>query len=205
MRLVEKANKIARPVAVYRSAEVEERQDDQVWISGYQFTSQVLRVNLEQATRVFPFVATCGMELQAWGESIGDWMWGYWAEAIKEEALRKALEALQGHLQEVFHLERHSTMSPGSLESWPISQQSVLFELLDSGAQAAGVRLTESLLMVPTKSVSGIVFPIDHSFESCMLCNRENCPGRRAPYDETLFAREYCPAGHLLAGQGNTP
>ncbi len=45
--------------------------------------------------------------------------------------------------------------------------------------------------MVPTKSVSGILFPAEESFASCQLCPRENCPNRRAPYDPELFDRKF--------------
>jgi hypothetical protein len=54
-----------------------------------------------------------------------------------------------------------------------------------------GVRLTDSCLMMPTKSVSGIRFPTETSFESCQLCPRDDCPGRRAPYDSGLYDRRY--------------
>jgi hypothetical protein len=82
-------------------------------------------------------------------------------------------------------------MSPGSLGEWPLSQQRPLFASLGDVAGAIGVRLSESLLMVPAKSVSGVCFPTEESFESCQLCPREDCPGRRAPYDETLYDRKY--------------
>jgi hypothetical protein len=58
-------------------------------------------------------------------------------------------------------------------------------------AGAIGVWLSDSLLMVPAKSVSGVRFPTEESFESCQLCSRENCPGRRASYDDTLYDRKY--------------
>ena len=85
-------------------------------------------------------------------------------------------------------------MSPGSLESWPISQQVPLFELLGEAVAASGVQLTDSMLMIPTKSVSGIIFQTDDTFESCMLCQKDNCPNQRAPYNESLNEHKYCPA-----------
>ena len=51
-----------------------------------------------------------------------------------------------------------------------------------------GVRLTDSFLMVPNKSVSGIFFPAEVTFTSCQLCQRGVCPGRRAPFDPKLHA-----------------
>jgi len=66
-----------------------------------------------------------------------------------------------------------------------------LFALLGDATEAVGVRLLDSLLMTPTKSVSGIRFPTEERFESCQLCPRPDCPGRRAPYDATLYERKY--------------
>jgi hypothetical protein len=77
------------------------------------------------------------------------------------------------------------------LTNWPLSEQGALFALLGDPHEAIGVRLTDSYLMVPTKSVSGIRFPTEQSFESCQLCPRERCPGRKAPYDSGLYDRRY--------------
>ncbi len=81
-------------------------------------------------------------------------------------------------------------MSPGSLNDWGIEEQSPLFSILGDVETAIGVRLNESFVMVPNKSLSGIYFPTEIQFYSCQLCHRENCPTRKAPYDEKL-AREF--------------
>ncbi len=49
--------------------------------------------------------------------------------------------------------------------------------------------MTDSCLMIPIKSVSGIFFPNADKFESCQLCEREHCQGRRAPYSEELVRK----------------
>ena len=82
-------------------------------------------------------------------------------------------------------------MSPGSLADWPLEQQRALFAVLGDTEGLIGVRLAESCLMIPTKSVSGMRFPTETSFESCQLCPRAVCPGRRAPYDKGLYDRKY--------------
>ncbi len=76
-------------------------------------------------------------------------------------------------------------------EDWPIQQQVPLFKLLGETESTVGVKLTDSLLMVPTKSVSGIRFGAETSFESCMLCPRPVCQNRRAPYDAALLDSRY--------------
>jgi len=70
-------------------------------------------------------------------------------------------------------------------------QQRELFTLLGDTRGPVGVELTETCLMVPVKSVSGIFFPSETHYENCQLCPRETCPGRRAPYDSDLYARRY--------------
>jgi hypothetical protein len=151
----------------------------------------VLRVNLDQAHRVIAYVATCGMELDAWAKSFDDMLYGYWADVIKEGALRSAMQALNEHLEACYTLGHTGVMNPGSLADWPIQQQRPLFQLLGDPTAAIGVVLTDSFLMQPNKSVSGIRFPTEASYENCQLCPREGCPGRRAPYEPELFAEKY--------------
>lgn len=85
-----------------------------------------------------------------------------------------------------FGLGQLSRMSPGSLEDWPVTEQKPLFSVFGNVEDLVGVTLTESMLMIPRKSVSGIFFPTEVMFFSCQLCPRKVCPERKAPYEETL-------------------
>jgi hypothetical protein len=79
-------------------------------------------------------------------------------------------------------------MNPGSGDRnvWPIAQQRPLFSLFGDAEALIGVRLTDSFLMVPNKTVSGLFFPTEVPFESCQLCTRPDCPRRRARYKGPL-------------------
>jgi hypothetical protein len=189
--LAEKALEIGSPRAITKMAFIEFKTDDEVVIDGVKFASRVLRVNLDEAHRVFAYVATCGIELQRWGESLNDLLHRFWADEIKVAALYSATRYLDKYLNDQFQLGKMSRMSPGSLADWPLREQRPLFNLLGDPQAAIGVELTQSFLMVPNKSVSGIRFPAESSFESCQLCSREGCPGRRAPYDSELYERKY--------------
>ena len=191
--LLTEAQSIANPKALYQLAEFDSKEENGVTIQGVKLISRVLRVNLDSVQLVFPFLATCGIELQEWADSFDDMFTQFWAEAIKELALYSALEALRNHLDQRFKPGKLSAMSPGSLEDWPITEQQSLFRILGDTRRKIGVQLSDSNLMIPTKSVSGIHFPLDESFESCMLCPRVSCINRRAPYDETLYEKKYCP------------
>lgn len=190
-KLAEQARTAGKPKAAYRMAYIEERTDDRVKVNGIVLTSRVLRVNLDKAHRVFPFVATCGRELEDWSQGVTDILEKYWADAIKEMAVRQAVRGLNEFLLEHFQPGKLSRMNPGSLPDWPLSEQKPLFSILGEGARGIGVHLTDHCLMLPIKSVSGIWFPTEESFESCKLCPRDKCPGRRAAYDRELYDRKY--------------
>ncbi len=200
-RLAEQASHLARPKALYKLAFIEEKTEDSVLIDGIRFTSRVLRVNLEEAQRVFTYIATCGTELEEWSRNFQDLLEQYWADAIKEAALRTAIQALNDHINFRYAPGTTSTMHPGSLEDWPIQQQVPLFELLGDTETFAGVRLTEGYLMTPIKTVSGLRFPLQVSFESCQLCPREGCPGRKAPYEPELYGLRYKFGADLSGGR----
>jgi len=192
--LVDQARHIARPKGLYQVVPIDHKGDDTVTINGITLNSRILRVNLEQANRVFPFVATGGTELEQWVQSIKDMLYNFCADAIADQALRSAIAALLAQINNRYRPVHLAVMHPGSLADVPIREQKALFDLLGDTKAAIGVELLDSLLMSPTKSVSGIYFPTEDSFESCQLCPVENCPNRRAPYDESLYERKYCPA-----------
>jgi hypothetical protein len=190
--LLDQARPIAHPKGFYQVSYIDQRGEDWVEIQGKRFDSQVLAVNLKNAHRVFPYLATCGSELQEWAASFDDMLLNYWAEIVKEAALFNAIRVLFEDLDQRYQPGHIASMSPGSLQDWPIQQQVPLFGLFGEYTQQIGVQLTDSLLMVPTKTVSGIRFPTEANFESCELCPREGCPGRRAVYNPELFDSRYC-------------
>jgi len=190
-RLIKEAHALAKPRAMCRPVYIEAKGEDFIVLDGVTLKSRVLKVNVEEAHRVFPFVATCGMELDGWARSKEDILDRFWADSIKEIAVRMAVRFLNRHIKETYRLGRTSTMAPGSLSDWPIEEQSALFRLLGDTKTSVGVELAESLMMIPEHSVSGVIFPTEVLFESCQLCPRERCPGRRAPYDKDLFHRRY--------------
>lgn len=187
--LIKSAQAIARPKAMYKVAYIESRLDDTVTIGQITFASRILRINLDKVERVFAYLSTCGHELDHWAAQFDDLLTRFWADLIKQSALNTIHHLLQEHIETHFKPGTISAMSPGSLEDWPLTQQKPLFQLLGGDHHSLGVRLTDSCLMVPTKSVSGIFFSTEVSFESCQLCKRAKCPGRRSAYNPALWAK----------------
>jgi hypothetical protein len=176
--------------AVYRACCVELRSDGGVTIGGVHWKSKVLHKRLEQVGRVFVYVVTIGSGLEEKGLACPDALDKYYLDEIGNSAVVKARDFLKEHLQSRYRLKGLSTLGPGQLGDWPLETQRPLFSLLGDVQHTVGVRLTESLLMRPAKSLSGIFFPTETTFFACQLCPREKCPSRKAKYNEEL-AEEY--------------
>ncbi len=187
--LVERTRKIANPKALCRVAYIDEKPDNRVIIQGHTFTSSVLQQNLDGIQRVFPFVATCGTEVEELLQDRTDIMASFCMDTIMMLAVQTARRHLEQYLKRTYALSQISRMAPGSLKDWPLEEQRPLFDLLGDVSRQIGVKLSERFLMTPIKSVSGIYFPTEVRFESCQLCSRENCPGRRTPYDAAISAK----------------
>ena len=188
-KLIDAAQTIAHPKAMYKVAYIETRSGETVTIDDRIFTSRILRVNLDKTERVFVYLATCGEELDQWSAQFDDLLTQYWADLIKQSALFSIKQLLQEHIELHFRPGQISYMSPGSLEDWPITQQQPLFQLLDGAHKSIGMRLTDTCLMIPTKSVSGIYFSNEENFESCQLCQRSKCQSRRAAYSPAKWEK----------------
>jgi hypothetical protein len=198
-RLLKAALEIAHPKAAYKLSVVEKSHDiddKTVIIDGVKIESRIMRINLGESRRAFPFLVTCGTELEEWSKSLDDTLESFWADTINMLALGTALEAFKTHINKRFETGDTSTMNPGSLEDWPLSDQFKIFSILGKACAEIGVRLTKGALMKPLKSVSGLEFESGEKFYNCQLCPRANCSGRRSPYDEHLFAAKYKPESH---------
>ena len=182
--LFARAREIARPKALYKVAYVDKIDNPHVTVDGVNFTSAVLAQNMEGVHRVFANVCTCGTEVDDWSHTEKDYFVSFWLDIIKERILLDARNFLSAYLKKKYGIDTLSSINPGSgnVDTWPIIQQQQLFSLIGGVTEDTGVRLTESCLMLPTKSTSGLHYGSDKEFINCSLCERKNCPRRRAEY-----------------------
>jgi len=185
--MYKEAVQIAKPVAIY-AAFAPEKYESGILINGIKLEEPFVCEKLKDHELVFPYVATCGGEVEAWSNSFTNMFEQYAADALKEIFLDAVIDAARDEIQaDYFSAEKIiSTINPGSLSEWPIQGQVSLFEMLggkDSVKNDIGVVLKDSMLMVPVKSVSGIAFASDTSYHNCQLCDKADCPSRVAPYE----------------------
>lgn len=186
--LLKEAEAIAKPSAYVLPLTIDELKEDYAILSGVRFESTLLTeqlsplMNRENPT-VYAYTITCGPELHVWSQNQDDILLQGVAEDISVRYLYLASAALRQYVSENYFKGKHfSAMNPGSLRTWNLTNQKPLFSLLGEGAERCGVQLNDSMLMIPFKSGSGVYYESEHSFESCMFCDKLNCPNRRAEF-----------------------
>jgi len=131
------------------------------------------------------FICTAGVEYESYQERLktaGDMVHVFIADALGSVIAEKTADQMELSLQEnIDKLGWHHTnrFSPGYC-GWHVSQQQLLFPLFKG--ETCGVELTESSLMLPIKSVSGIIGlgqQVRHLDYSCGLCDFKQCYKRR--------------------------
>lgn len=151
------------------------------------FKSEVIVRLLEQCKHVAIFVVTIGKYLEetAWKLSRdGLILQATVLDAVGSDAVEKAAVSVHDRIEEMARSEGLVTsrrFSPGYCD-WNIGQQRMLFHALTG--RTSGVRLTAECLMIPQKSISGIIgigsanSNVDR-YNPCEFCNKQDCPGRR--------------------------
>jgi hypothetical protein len=150
------------------------------------FRSNVIAELLRRCPRVAVFVLTIGGRL---GEVVrqlsGE---GFLVQAAVLDAIGSdAAETLAHVVQDIIKGEAAAEglgisrrFSPGYCD-WRVSQQKMVFRAV--GGDCAGVRLTDGCLMVPQKSISGIIGigPAGkvEGYNPCSTCDKRDCAGRR--------------------------
>jgi hypothetical protein len=157
-----------------------------VSFNGLEFaTGPIITSQLKRSTSLALFVATAGPRLEQWSGELmagGDMMRGYIVDAIASEYVEQASVWLEKRI--AGHVESRgwkitNRYSPGYCD-WAVSEQHKLFSLLPE--KFCGITLTESALMVPIKSMSGIIGlgpDVERGAFQCSICDLKDCFRRR--------------------------
>lgn len=177
------ASGIGRPKALVVEAAVEEVDERTVRVGGVEIASALVREKLLQAPVAYAYLLTCGQEVDEWSKTLTDIVDVFYVDELKKLWLGCAEKTVQAEvLKRLAPDAKLSSLNPGSLPHWPIEGQRELFRILGDTEGTVGVRLSGSCLMLPSKSVSGILFQDHTGHVNCALCPRANCPNRRVPF-----------------------
>ena len=131
------------------------------------------------------FICTAGVGYEAYQQRLkerGDMVRVFIADALGSVIAEKCADQMEKALQESIDKlgwKHTNRFSPGYC-GWHVSQQQLLFPLFQG--HTCGVRLTDSSLMVPIKSVSGIIGlgkDVRHLDYTCGLCDFKQCYKRK--------------------------
>ncbi|MDH7516536.1 MAG: vitamin B12 dependent-methionine synthase activation domain-containing protein [Bacteroidota bacterium] len=123
-------------------------------------TGGTIAACLRGVDRLAVFVATAGWKFHEWFERLSrepDPLRYVIADAVGSEIAERAAEIVEETLRTdaaLLGMQVTSRYSPGYC-GWPLSDQRLLFSLLPP--VFCGVTLTETVFMVPEKSVSGVI------------------------------------------------
>ena len=185
---VENAHHLVDPSYSYVVRDIELVLGPSVVIEGtVVFQNRVIARLLERCQKVAVFALTIGKHLEEMVSHLaedGRLLQAMVLDAIGSDAAEKVAYYVQDRIAELAGAQGLCTsqrFSPGYCD-WSVSQQKMVFRALNG--DTAGIRLTRGYLMLPQKSISGIIGigPCDGSVEGynpCRTCNKRNCPGRR--------------------------
>lgn len=184
-QLLEAAMAIAVPAFHYEVKETVTLADDTIYIGDKAIrTGQTITRLLAGTTRLVLFVATAGMAFQHWMDEIkkqGDGLDAFIADTIGSCLVGACTEQMEAEaIRQLSPLLHTNRFSPGYC-GWNLSEQKGLFACMPAGV--CGVTLTESCLMYPIKSVSGLIGfgeQVKNKVHECDLCDkRAECLQRK--------------------------
>jgi len=151
-------------------------------------TGRVISRQLEGISGVAIFAATAGGALDAWSKGLfgrDDTVSGFIVDSLGSEIAEGAADWIEERISRVAASRGWKTtnrFSPGYC-GWPVRDQHDLFSFLPE--KFCGITLTETALMIPMKSVSGIMgmgAEVRKAEYPCRICGQDDCYRRRAEY-----------------------
>ena len=151
------------------------------------FESEVIAKLLKRCQKVAIFVLTIGNHLEdmvTYLSENGLVLQATVLDAIGSGATENMADYVEKKIKRIANTEGlviSRRFSPGYCD-WEVAQQKLVFKALNS--EPTGIRLTESCLMIPKKSVSGVIGlglgeNNIESYNPCNTCKKKDCAGRR--------------------------
>jgi cobalamin-dependent methionine synthase I len=136
---------------------------------------------MKKSEKICFFLCSIGNGISDWNKLLfahGDFLKGYLVDLAGSILADKTVEKLSDIVEleaSAWGMGITNTYSPGYCE-WPVEEQQKLFGFFPENF--CGVKLTPSSLMIPEKSVSGIIGggnQVKKVPYTCAMCNMKNC------------------------------
>ncbi len=182
--IIEEGYSLIDPKAIYRISKIELKDDRLILEKEKVLTSKLLAEKFKCTPEAAVYVITIGPNLEKRVAELGvhDLYRAFIIDNVGTYALRQTFDLLKKDFKPNSP-ERISKFSPGSTTHWNIEQQKVIFDFLgiEKVRRATGVILNNYYVMIPRKSVSGVMGDTTTQFHECQICSR-NCEYRKVPF-----------------------
>ena len=184
--VLQKAHDICCPQSGYIICQGELPDRDHIQLNGVSMKiGRIIQGYLNSSSQFGVFVATAGKEYDDylhWLKQSGDIVSEFIADAVGSEIAEASVRYVTHKIAEdaaTKGLLITNSYSPGYC-GWHVREQKQLFSLIPN--EPCGIKLNDSCLMYPVKSVSGIV-GLGESVEltpySCNICGLQTCYKRK--------------------------
>lgn len=183
--VIDEAESLLRPAAIYTVVDVLELEHQTVRFAGGEFAGSLVQKSVAGAEQLYVAVCTIGETLEKRIDQVmtEDPVKAITLDGAGITALRKVSLTVEDLISKetcALNLSLGMRTQPGQ-EGWPIEQQREVFKLLP--CDEIGVRLTESCLMIPRKSVSFVIprgKDLSDAKAPCDFCSkRSRCEWRK--------------------------
>lgn len=181
--VIEEIREVCQPCYGYSIFCNESMGKRKIMLGGGQIlhTGKIITRCLHDAEKYVIFVATAGREFEALQRKYRrkrDIVREFFVDVIGSEIAEAIGRILTRDLAEEQNCRGYNisnSYSPGYC-GWPVTNQRVLFSLLPK--KPCGITLTDSSLMIPIKSISGIIAlgtNVKKEVYGCGICGKKNC------------------------------
>jgi len=183
--VIDESYRLIEPRAVYKTVRISEVKGGRLVLEGGSvFESELLAEKFKCTPEIAVYVLTIGPALERRVSELAsrELFKSFIMDCVGTYALRQVFDIVRKDFQPDGEGQL-SKFSPGSTAYWDLRQQKVLFDVLgaEEVENVIGVRLNESYIMIPRKSVSGVMGNTEEQFQECQICKRR-CEYRRAPF-----------------------
>lgn len=190
IHLKEKTHRIIKPRVHFKKHKIHKISPGVVHLeSDQRLKSPKLSRTMRDSQEIVCFVGTIGKGIE---KEIKKLMKqkrlseAYVLDAMGSVMVENLVQQFQSKLRKHYKAQNKAVslpFSPGYCD-WPVTEQRKLFQLMEP--QKVGVELTDSCLMKPRKSISGVVglFPGHNGqelgdYNPCLACQKLDCTARR--------------------------
>ncbi len=183
--VIEETHSLIKPAAMYTVVQVTNFEHQEIRFENGSFEGPLVGKAMAGAEHLNIAICTIGGDLERRVQELmsENPIMGVALDGAGTSALRRGSQTVEDIISEKaceMGLALGMRAQPGQ-EGWPIEQQRLVFSMLP--AEKIGVRLTESCLMIPRKSVSFIIprgKDLDSSVAPCDFCSKRNrCEWRK--------------------------